>query len=225
VTGQPQIVRQDLKRMVPVTARISGRDLGSTIAAVKQVLKKPGLIPPHVSYTLGGLYQQQQIAFHGLTVVYFTALILVFVLLLFLYERFRVAISIIIMPLLATLAVFFGLWITGIQLNITAIMGMTLIVGIVTEVAIFYFSELYEIEASMTFRDAIIQAGINRMRPIGLTTLAFILALLPLAFNIGSGAAMLQPLAVAIIAGLIAQMPLVLIVMPVVYYVFARRLS
>jgi hypothetical protein len=62
----------------------------------------------------------------------------VFVLLLFLYERFSVAISILIMPLLATCAVFIGLWLTGMELNITAMMGMTMIIGIVTEVAIFF---------------------------------------------------------------------------------------
>ncbi|HET8552596.1 MAG TPA: efflux RND transporter permease subunit, partial [Gammaproteobacteria bacterium] len=220
IKGEPQITREDLKRYVAVTARISGRDLGSTIAAVKQVLQQPGLIPGNVSYTLGGLYKQQQIAFVGLAKVFVSAFALIFVLLLFLYERFSVVFAIIIAPLLAVLVVFFGLWITGIELNITAIMGMTMILGIVTEIAIFYFTELYELKNDLPFEESLIQAGWNRMRPIFLTTLAFILALVPLAMNIGQGAAMLQPLAVAIIFGLLAQMGLVLVVMPVIYSLF-----
>ncbi|MGH8225382.1 MAG: efflux RND transporter permease subunit, partial [Gammaproteobacteria bacterium] len=218
ITGQPEITRQDLKRMVAVSGRISGRDLGSTIAAVKQALNKPGVIPKGVYYELGGLYQQQQIAFHGLIVVFVTALALVFVLLLFLYERFRVVFAIILQPLLAIFAVFFGLWITGTELNITAMMGLTMIIGIVTEVAIFYFSEFYDLEGTMPFHVAIVQAGINRARPIALTTFAFMLALLPLALDIGRGAAMLAPLARAIVFGLAVQLGLVLIVMPTLYF-------
>jgi multidrug efflux pump subunit AcrB len=119
------------------------------------------------------------------------------------------------MPLLAMPAVFIGLWVTGIQLNITAMMGMTMVVGIVTEVGIFYFSEYEALLASgMPANEARLAAGANRFRPIAMTTLAAILALLPLALGIGQGSAMQQPLAIAIISGLLVQMPLVLIVMP-----------
>ncbi len=217
-TGQPQITRDNLKRMVAVTARISGRDLGSTIRDVKSVLDKKGLLPNVMYYELGGLYKQQQQAFRGLIAVFGAALALVFVLLLFLYEDFATAIAILVSPLLATAAVFVGLWITGIELNITAMMGMTMIVGIVTEVSIFYFSEYHElISQGVKHRDALIAAGVNRLRPITMTTLAAILALLPLALAIGQGSAMQQPLAVAIIAGLVVQIPLVTVVMPFLY--------
>jgi len=223
-TGQPQITRDDLKRMVAVTGRISGRDLGSTIQAVRQVLARPGLLPADMYYTLGGLYRQQQIAFHGLMAVFIAAVALVFLLLLFLYESFRTALSILVTPLLATSAVFIGLWLTHTELNITAIMGMTMIVGIVTEVSIFYFSELRELgRQGLTGREALITAGRNRMRPITMTTLAMILALLPLAFALGQGSAMQQPLAIAIISGLLVQLPLVLIAMPVLYGVLQRH--
>ncbi len=108
---------------------------------MQQALNNGKLIPKSMTYELGGLYKQQQIAFHGLIAVMIAAVALVFVLLLFLYERFRIALAIMGMPLLAMLAVFVGLWVTGIELNITAMMGMTMVVGIVTEVAVFYFSE------------------------------------------------------------------------------------
>jgi CzcA family heavy metal efflux pump len=217
VTGQPEVSRDNLKRMVAVTARIDGRDLGSTIADVQKVLATAKLLPTGVYYELGGLYQQQQIAFKGLMTVFGAAVALVFGLLLFLYERFRVALAVLAMPLLATGAVFVGLWVTGIELNISAMMGMTMIIGIVTEVAIFYVSELQGLirDEEMPLDRALIEAGRNRLRPIAMTTIAAILALLPLAFALGQGSAMQQPLAVAIISGLIVQLPLVLLLLPV----------
>ena len=188
IVGQPQITRENLKRMIAVTGRISGRDMGSTIRDVKQALAKSGLLPKTVYYELGGLYQQQQIA------VFTAALGLVFLLLLFLYEAFAAAVAIISMPLLAMGMVFIGLWVTGIELNITAMMGMTMIVGIVTEVSIFYFSEYHElVHNGLDKGHALVQVGVNRLRPIVMTTLAAIFALMPLAFAMGQGSQMQQP--------------------------------
>ncbi|MFK2878912.1 efflux RND transporter permease subunit [Rhodanobacter hydrolyticus] len=222
VQGQPEINRDNLKRMIAVTARIVGRDLGSTANDVKQVLAKPGLLPPGMYHELGGLYAQQQTAFHDLRLVMLAAIALVFALLLFLYESFRVALAIMVAPLLALAAVFVGLWITGIELNISAMMGMTMIVGIVTELAIFYFTELREAEQDMSLHEALRHAGHHRMRPILMSTIAAILTLLPLALAIGEGSQMQQPLAVAIIAGMLVQVPLVLLVLPVVYSVLRK---
>ncbi len=223
VQGQPEITRDNLKRMVAVIGLISGRSLGSTIVDVKKVLAQPGLLPKGMFVQLGGLYQQQQQAFRGLTIVMLAAIALVFTLLLFLYESFRVALVILAMPLLAIPAVFTGLWLTGIELNISAMMGMTMIVGIVTEVAIFYFSELEEAAAGSPLHEALHEAGQHRTRPILMSTLAAILTLLPLALALGQGSQMQQPLAVAIISGLLVQVPLVLLVMPVLYSLLRRR--
>jgi CzcA family heavy metal efflux pump len=214
ITGQPQIMRDNLKRMIAVTGRISGRDMGSTLRQITGILDKPGLLPAGVYYTLGGLYQQQQIAFQGLIEVFLAAVVLIFVLLLFLYESFRVALAILITTLISVSAVFIGLWLTDTELNITAIMGMTMIVGIVTEVMIFYYSEYQELSDQKDLYVRLITAGKNRMRPITMTTIATILALMPLALGVGEGSAMLRPLAIAIISGLTVQLPLVLIVQP-----------
>lgn len=223
VQGQPEITRIDLKRTVSVTARISGRSLGSAIADVKKVLNTGGLLPKGVVYQLGGTYQQQQQAFRGLLVVFGAAIALVFTLLLFLYESFRAAVTIMAMPLLAIPAVFVGLWLTGIELNISAMMGMTMIVGIVTELAIFYFSELQDAETKHDLHDALHEAGEHRTRPILMSTLAAILTLMPLALAIGQGSQMQQPLAIAIISGMLVQVPLVLLVMPVLYALLRWR--
>ena len=223
INGQPQITREEFQRMTAVTARITGRDLGSTVRDVKQVLGDPQLLPPGARYELGGLYQQQQIAFRGLAVVFVAAVALVFALLLYLFESFRIVLAIMVLPLLAASAVFVGLWVTGISLNITAIMGMTMIVGIVTEVAIFYFVEYQHLRLRLPLHDALIAAGLSRMRPILMTTIAAILTLLPLALALGEGSEMQQPLAVSIIAGLVVQVPLVLLIMPAVYRVLIGK--
>ena len=217
LSGQPEIMRDDLKRMVAVTARISGRDLGSTVRDVKRALARSNVIPNNVLYRFGGLYEQQQIAFRGLTLILFAAIVLVFLLLLFLYESFRVAGAMLLIPIFAVAGVYLGLWLTRTEFNITSRMGMTMIVGIVTEIAIFYYSEFRDLPPS---DDRFILAGINRMRAIFMTAFAAILALLPLALGIGHGSAMQQPLAIAIIAGLVFALPLVLIALPALLVLF-----
>jgi multidrug efflux pump subunit AcrB len=175
-----------------------------------------------VYFELGGTYAEQQKAFSGLIAVFGGAVALVFLLLVALYQSFRTAFAMLLTTLLALTAVTVGLWITGTELNISSMMGMTMIVGIATEVAIFYVSELFTLTDQYEPREALIQAGINRMRPIAMTTVAAILALLPLALGIGAGSAMQQPLAIAIISGLILQMPLVLLVLPVLLSLSTR---
>jgi CzcA family heavy metal efflux pump len=222
ITGQPEISRDNLKQMIAVTSRINGRDLGSVVQDVKTVLDRQGTLTSGSYYELGGLYQQQQIAFHGLIVVFVSAAALVFLLLLFFYESFVVALSVLITSLLSVSGVFIGLWATNIELNISSMMGMTMIIGIATEVAIFYFSEQQRLAPSVELRESLIMAGQNRMRPIAMTTLAAILTLAPLALALGQGSEMQQPLAIAIISGLIVQLPLALLAMPVLYSALQR---
>jgi multidrug efflux pump subunit AcrB len=217
VAGQPQLTRDNLAQIVAVTAEIGGgHDLGSTVDAVKKALDAPGLIPPDVYYTIGGAYQQQQIAVAGMIKVFAAAAVAEIILLLFLYERFLIPFIIISTSIVSTSAVFIGLWLTGVELNITAMMGMVMIVGIATEMAVFLVSEYQALEQTMPPRQALYEAALNRLRPITMSTLAMILALVPLGAAVsGSGDQMLQPLAIAIIAGITVQLPLVLLAMPV----------
>lgn len=212
--GQPEITRENARQMVAVTARIEGRDLGSTVQDVKAALAKLQL-PAGVQLEYGGLYKEQQKSAHDLLIVFVAAVMLVAVLLLFLYERFTVVVSILATTLLTLTGVFAGLWLTGTERNISAMMGMTMIVGMVTEIAIFYFAEL-----DVTVRprpQALIDAGVGRMRAILMSAIIAILALAPLALGFGAGSGMLKPLAIAIISGLIVAVPLVLLLMPALY--------
>ena len=216
-SGEAEVARENLQRMDAVTARVEGRDTGSAAKEVQKLVARSGL-PAGVTFQMGGLYAEQQSAFRGMAMVFAAAVAAVFVLLLFIYESFRVAFAIMMAPLAAATAVTLGLWITHVELNIMALMGMTMIVGIATEVAIFYFTEYEALVAEgVPQEQALLDAGVNRLRPIAMTTLAAILALTPLALALGKGSAMERPLAIAIIAGLIAQGPLVLLAMPAFY--------
>jgi multidrug efflux pump subunit AcrB len=218
VTGQAEIARENMRRMDAVTARVVGRDTGSTAQEVQRVVGAPGLLPAGVTFQMGGLYAEQQAAFQALALVFAAAVAAVFVLLMVIYESFRIAFAILVMPLTAAAAVAIGLALTGSELNIMALMGATMILGITTEVAIFYFTE-YEVLLGEGVRpaEALVAAGVNRLRPIAMTTLAAMLALAPLALALGGRASMERPLAIAIIAGLVAQGPLVLLAMPALY--------
>ncbi|MCG5079002.1 efflux RND transporter permease subunit [Paraburkholderia tagetis] len=217
ISGQPQLTRDNLRQIVAVTAQISGsHDLGSTITAVRSALDRPGLIPAGVTYTFGGAYRQQQMAVQGMIKVFAAAVTAEIVLLLFLYRNLVIPLIIMATSLVSTGAVFIGLWATGVELNITAMMGMVMIIGIATEMAIFLVSEYQMLRQTMSAREALREAALNRLRPITMSTLAMILALVPLGAAIsGSGDQMLQPLAIAIIAGASVQLPLVLLAMPV----------
>ncbi|HEY8011989.1 MAG TPA: efflux RND transporter permease subunit, partial [Rudaea sp.] len=223
VSGEPEISRDNLEPMVAVTARIENRGIGAAVADVQKLLAQPGMLAPGVRYELGGLYKQQQIAFAGLALVFLAALIAELVLLLVLYEDFWLPLIIVGTSLLSTTAVFTALWITGVELNITALMGMTMVIGMATEMAIFYVSEYTELAHTMPLRQALIEASRNRLRPITMTTLAAILTLMPLALALGQGSGMQQPLAIAIIAGLLIQYPLVLLAMPVLIGLIRER--
>ncbi len=214
--GQPQITRENLEQMIAVTARLEGRDLGSAMKAVRGAVAAMRL-PATVRVEYGGLYAEQQKSFSGLAGVFGAAVLLVVVLLRYLYESWAAVMAILSAVLLSVAAVFIGLWVTGTELNISAMMGVTMIIGIVTEIAIFYFAEFDT--AVPPEHGQLLNAGRYRLRPILMTTLIAILALMPLALGIGTGSAMQTPLAIAIIAGLVAALPAVLIVMPVVYFI------
>ncbi|QUD88797.1 efflux RND transporter permease subunit [Phenylobacterium montanum] len=218
--GQQQITREDLQPFVGVTARLEHRDMGSAMAEVKKTIAGLAL-PAGVRIEYGGLYAQQQSSFVDLAVVFAAALLLVSLLLLYLFERWRVVISVLAVVLMAAAAVFVGLWATGTELNISALMGLTMVVGIITELAIFFFAEVeldQHVDASH-----LTTAGLARLRPILMSAVIAILALSPLALGLGQGSAMQRPLAIAIISGLLAGAPLVLMVLPALFEALSRK--
>lgn len=223
VTGEPEIGRDNLQPMTAVTARLEGQGIGAAAAAVKAELDKPGTLGPGVRYAMGGLYEQQQQAFSGLVAVFVAAFVAELILLMLLYAEFWTPLVMVMTSALSATAVFIALWLTGVELNITALMGMTMVVGISTEMAIFLVSEFKKLARTLPTMQALEQAARSRLRPITMTTLAAVLTLLPLAMAIGRGAGIQQPLAISIIAGLALQYFLVLLVLPSVLGLVHRR--
>lgn len=211
VPGQPQSSRENLQPMTAVTGRLEGRDMGSAMRDVGEAMQGVSL-PVGVRYQFGGLYAEQQKSFKDLTTVFAAAFLLSALLLLFLFRSPARAASILGVVGLSVAGVLVGLALTGTELNITAMMGLTMVIGIVAELGVFYFAELPEDHADPEDR---IHAGHARLRPILMSALIAILALSPLALKIGQGAALLAPMAVAIISGLILGAPLVLLAAPV----------
>jgi CzcA family heavy metal efflux pump len=218
--GQQQLTREDLAPFVAVTARLDARDLGSAMRDVQSRVASLHL-PPGVRVDYGGLYAQQQQSFSDLTTVFIAALLLIALLLTILFERLAWTLAAILTVLLSAAAVLIGLWVTGLELNISALMGLTMVVGMVTELAIFY---LAEIDAGRPIdSDALREAGRKRLRPIIMSALIAILTLAPLALGLSRGAGLQQPLATAIIFGLTAAVPLVLLFLPGVLLLLSRK--
>jgi len=219
VAGQKQLTREDLAPYVAVTARLEGRDLGSGMKAVQATVA--GLhLPASIRVDYGGLYAEQQKSFTELAVVFTAALLLSALLLTVLFERFTWTIATLLTVLLSVGAVLAGLWITGIELDISALMGLTMVVGMVTELAIFYLAEI-KAEGPLS-RRSLLEAGKKRLRPILMSALIAILTLAPLALGLSRGSGLQQPLATAIIFGLTAAVPLLLLFLPAVILALSR---
>jgi CzcA family heavy metal efflux pump len=209
--GQQQLTREDLAPFIAVTARLEGRDLGSGMRDVKSTVD--GLhLPASVRVDYGGLYAEQQKSFADLSLVFAAAVLLTALLLTLLFERLAWTGAALATILLSAAAVLAGLWATGIELNISALMGLTMVVGMVTELVIFFLAEI-DRDAPLTL-DALREAGAKRLRPILMSALIAVLTLAPLALGVSRGAGLQQPLATAIIFGLVAAVPLVLLFLP-----------
>jgi len=216
--GQTEIRRENLQRDVAVTARLEGRGLGSGMADVQKVVA--GLhIPSNIRVEYGGTYQEQQRSFHDLVIVLILAVLLLFIVLLFEFGTFAAPIAILSSALLSTSGVFIALLVTRTTFNISSFMGMIMVIGIVAKNGILLLDADQRMSAlGMNAEDAMLQAARRRLRPIVMTALATIAGMLPLAFAIGAGSQMLQPLAIAVIGGVLISMVLSLIITPAVHY-------
>ena len=219
---QNEIRRENLQQLITVTARLEGSDLGTAIAKVQQAIAAMHL-PPEVRIEYGGTYQEQQQSFHELLRVLVLSLALVFGVLLAEFRNFSAPIAILTSSVLSIAGVVLALLITRTTFNVASFMGLIMVIGIVAKNGILLLDadERYRHEGGSA-RDAMVHAAQRRLRPILMTAMAAICGMLPLAFALGSGSQMLQPLAIAVIGGLVISMILSLIVTPVIYYLLTR---
>jgi CzcA family heavy metal efflux pump len=221
--GQTEILRENLQRDVAVTGRFEGVSLGKGIAAVQRAVSSLNL-PPAIRVVYGGTYEEQQRSFRDLVVVLALAVVLVFTVLLFEFGSFAAPASILASALLSISGVFVALLITGTTFNISSFMGLIMVIGIVAKNGILLLDADQRFRAEgASPREAMLQAGERRLRPIMMTALATIAGMIPLSLAIGAGSQMLQPLAIAVIGGILASMVLSLIVTPTVHYYLAKK--
>lgn len=221
--GQTEINRDGLRQTVAVTGRLEGKDLGSGIREIQSLLAREVKFPPGMTVEYGGLYKEQQASFRELALALFLAIVLVFITLLIEFRSFAHPISIVVGAVLALGGVLLGLFLTGTTLNVVSLMGMIMVVGIVAKNGILMLDAVEDhLAAGDSLRAALLRSGRRRFRPVLMTSLAAILGMLPLALAIGSGAEVLQPLAIAVIGGLAVALLLSLVVTPTVYSMLSR---
>jgi CzcA family heavy metal efflux pump len=219
--GQTEVRRENLQRLVEVTARFEGLDLGSGMNYIKKTVSDLHL-PASIRVEYGGLYEEQQKTFSELFVVFVLALILLFAVLLFEFRNFSAPIAILASALLSTFGGFLALLVTSTAFNVASFMGMIMVIGIVAKNGILLLDADQRFRAlGFSAEESMIQAGRRRLRPIAMTALATVAGMLPLALAIGSGSQMLQPLAIAVIGGLLSSIVLSLIFTPTINYYLA----
>ncbi|MDE3236738.1 MAG: efflux RND transporter permease subunit [Bacteroidota bacterium] len=213
--GDAEIQRENLQSMGVVSARLEGRDLGSAIHEIQQQIAAQVVLPEGYSIDYGGAYAEQQQSFKELLMILITASLLVFGVILFLFRKFSVAFTILLIALLGISGSYLALYLTNTPLNVGSYTGLIMIVGIIGENAIFTILQFQEsFKLSGNTDEAIIYSISTRLRPKLMTAFGAIIALLPIALGIGTGAQLHQPLAIAVIGGFIIAMPLLLIVLP-----------
>ena len=212
--GDAEINRENLQTMGVVSARLEGRDLGSVMKDVKATISAHVVLPTGYHIEYGGAYAEQQKSFKELLMILITSSLLVFCVILFLFRQVKAAFLILIVAVLGISGSYLGLYLTGTPLNVGSYTGLIMIVGIIGENAIFTFLQFKESLRTQNIDDSIIYSISTRLRPKLMTALGAIIALMPLALGIGTGAQLHQPLAIAVIGGFLIALPLLLIVLP-----------
>jgi CzcA family heavy metal efflux pump len=216
--GQTEVTRENLQRFVAVTGRFEKISLGKGMEIVKKAVAELEL-PPAIRVVYGGTYAEQQKSFRDLLVVLGLAVVLVFTTLLFEFRTFSAPTAILSSAILSTSGVFLALLVTRTTFNISSFVGLIMVIGIVAKNGILLLDADQRFRAGgMPAREAMLEAGARRLRPILMTALATIAGMIPLSLAIGQGSQMLQPLAIAVIGGILASMVLSLIVTPAVNY-------
>ena len=223
IPGQTEIRRENLQRDVQVTARFEDMNLGDGMVKVQQTIDELK-VPPSIHVQYGGQFEEQQKSFKDLVFVLILAILLVFMVLLFEFGNFAAPLAVIASALLSTCGVFLALLVTGTTFNIASFMGLIMVIGIVAKNGILLLDADQKFRAEgIGAEDAMIRAGERRLRPIMMTALATVAGMIPLALALGAGSQMLQPLAIAVIGGILASMVLSLVVTPAVHYYLGGR--
>ena len=215
--GPISITRYGQAREVTVTSQVAGRDLGSTLMDIRKKLDTIGL-PEHLMVSVRGEAEEMQDAFGDLWVAMGLAAALVYMILASLFESLIHPLTIMITLPLAAIGVILSLFITGRALSVPALVGAIMLLGIVVNNGIVLVDYINQLRARGYDRErAIVEGSATRVRPVLMTTLTTVVALIPLALGIGEGAQMQAPLATVLVGGLTTSTILTLGFLPVFY--------
>lgn len=213
-TGTSEINRENLQTVGIVTARLDNNNLGGTVQEIQKRVVQQLKLPSGYTLEYGGAYAEQQQSFKELLIILIASSSLVFSVMLFLFRSILVSFIILLVSVLGISGGVLLLFLTNTPLNVGSYTGLIMMVGIVGENAIFTYLQFHKNLETETKAQAVIYAISTRLRPNLMTALGAIMALLPLALGIGTGAQIHQPLAIAVIGGFIVALPLLLIVLP-----------
>jgi len=219
--GIAEIERENLQMMSVVTGRLDNKDLGTVMNHIQQEVATKIVLPSGYYIEYAGAYKEQQQSFKELLLILFASSLLVFGVLLFLFKNLKVALIILFISVLGISGSYLLLFVTNTPLNVGSYTGLIMIVGIISENAIFTYLQFNEtFETTKDKKQALVYAISTRLRPKLMTALGAIIALLPLAIGIGTGSELHQPLAIAVIGGFLVALPLLLIVLPSLLFYF-----
>ncbi len=222
VQGPSEIRRIQQRRVALITAGLEGFDLGGTANRIRQILQDIEL-PEGYEIVVSGQSREMQTSLKSMRLALALAVFLVYVVMASQFESFLNPLIIMFAIPLASVGVIFALWLGGFSLNVVVLIGVIILAGIVVNNAIVLLDYVEQLRRRGTeTMEAIVQAGRVRLRPILITTLTTVLALIPMALGLGEGAELRQPMAWTIIAGLSSSTLLTLILIPVIYGVLAR---
>ncbi|MFW6202302.1 MAG: efflux RND transporter permease subunit, partial [Gemmatimonadota bacterium] len=215
--GPTEIRRLEQTRFVPVYADVASGGLAGALADVSEaVATEPA--PAGLRTQIGGENEEMRESFRELGFAFLLALLLVYMIMAAQFESFVQPFTVLLAVPLASIGAIGALWLAGAGLNTMSLIGFVILVGIVVNDAIIKVDFINQArERGLPLRDAILEAGRVRLRPIVMTTVTTVLGLTPMALGIGRGADLRAPLAIAVIGGLITATALTLIVVPVAY--------
>jgi hydrophobic/amphiphilic exporter-1 (mainly G- bacteria), HAE1 family len=212
-----QIARFNRARMIEVQGNVSGRAVGDVLRDIQAQTSKLEL-PVGYSVSISGQGAQLNTAFNALSQALALSIVLMYMLMAALYESFIYPFAIIFCLPVALVGAFFGLMVVGDTINIFSMIGMIMLVGLVAKNAILLVDFTNTLRSrGMSRTEALLEAGPTRLRPILMTTMTLVFAMIPLALKLGDGAESRSPMAVVVLGGMITSTLLTLVMVPCAY--------
>ena len=222
-SGPPQVRRDDVQRRVVIQSNVQGRDMGSVVADIQDVIASEVNLPPGYSVDIGGQFENQQRAQKRLTIVVPVSLGLIALLLYFAFSSVGQALLILVNVPLAVIGGVFSLWISGQYLSVPSSVGFITLFGVAVLNGVVMVESINQrIQDGLNVDTAVFEGAVSRLRPVLMTAITSALGLIPMLLSTGVGAEIQKPLASVIVGGLVTATFLTLFVLPVLFGRFSR---